>query len=154
MRGFLESGSEGSTVGGGAPFLIYSPRHPHQRLERGQEETEGFSKSPKPRNKVQRFQASQVQECSSGVPPLGSELTGQPPALLWPLLPCSWLCVLFLQPDFCRCTPALCSSARSCDATSRSWPSPCQAQEWSQGLRIGCQGDWLQELAAQHSRRQ
>lgn len=46
MRGFLESRSEGSTVGGGAPFLIYSPRHPHQRLERGQEKRQKDSLRP------------------------------------------------------------------------------------------------------------
>lgn len=46
MGAFLKSRSEGSTVECGAPFLIYSPRHPRQHLERGQQKRLKDSLSP------------------------------------------------------------------------------------------------------------
>lgn len=80
MRSFLESQSEGSVEGVGAPFLIYLPQHPHQNLERGQPKRQkDFLKSQEPRDKVQWLQLYQLQG-KQGHVHLGSELTGWPSA--------------------------------------------------------------------------
>lgn len=71
------------------------------------EETEGFSKTPRPRDKVQQFQASQVQECSSRVPSWGQSSQASP-----------------LPSCGCRSPAAGCASC-SCSQTSADAPQPC-----------------------------
>lgn len=93
---------------------------------------EGFSKSQKPRDKVQQFQASQVRVQQRPVA-LGSELTGWPSALLWLLFPSGWLCGLFLQPGFCRCTQACAALPGAVTPPARVGPVPVRP-------RNGCRG--------------
>lgn len=109
VRGFLESGSEGSTVGGRAPFLIYSPQHPCQHLERGQQKRRKDSLSPK--SPETKFSGSKLlrSECSRGLPTLGSELTGCP------------------LPSCGRHSPEAGCAACSFSQTSAEAPQPCAA---------------------------
>lgn len=151
MRGSLERWSEGSAVGSGAPSLIYLPQRPHQHSKRGQQKRRKDSLSP------------QNQKQSSMAPTLSAPIKQSRGISSWgqnseagPLPFCG-----HRSPE-AGCAPRSCSqssadASQPCAALSGVLTPPTRLALALSGPRVatgeGCQGDWLQEVAAQHSRR-
>lgn len=124
-----------------APSLMYLPLSPHQHSERCQrKKTQGLSKSPKPRDQIQRLQSPHSKEAESSPAEVTHKLALCPPVLITAL---KAAVVPTLYSEFCRCIPVptnIVLSASSSDTTLQAGSVP-SASGVVAGTESG-QGDW------------